>query len=53
MKKKFEIGLFVAFSLIILYILISFIEVNMYNIDAPEKISAINFFKVFVKLGGF
>lgn len=53
MKKKFEIGLVVAFSLIMLYIVISFIEVNMYNIDAPEKISVINFFKVFVKLGGF
>ena len=53
MKKKFEIGLVVALSMIMLYILISCIEVNMYNIDAPEKISAFNFFKIFVKLGGF
>lgn len=53
MKKKFEIGFIATFSLIILYIFISFVEVNMYNISAPEKISAFNFFKIFVKLGGF
>lgn len=44
-KKKFEIGLVVAFSLIMLYILISFIEVNMYNIDAPEKSVQLIFLK--------
>ena len=42
----FEKALYIVLSLFIIYVFLSFLQVNMYSVDSPELISAHNFFKL-------
>ena len=42
---------YIAAGLLLLYILISFIQVDMYNMSNPDKIGEYNFFNVIVSVG--
>ena len=42
----FEKALYIVISLFIIYVFLSFLQVNMYSVDSPELISVHNFFKL-------
>ena len=42
----FEKALYIVLSLFIIYVFLSFLQVNMYSVDSPELISDNNFFKL-------
>lgn len=42
---------YIAAGLFLLYILVSFIQVDMYNMSNPERIGEYNFFSVMVRIG--
>lgn len=51
MKRMVKELIYMIATVVLLYVLISFVQVNMFNLDNPDMIGEYNFFVLLVRIG--